>query len=281
MSLFFTSLNSGSNGNCYYVGNHLEAVLIDAGIACKEVEQRMHRLGLSLQLIKGIVVSHEHTDHIKGVEALSIKYQLPVYITASTLKHARLKLPLHLIKYFTSGEQLVIGKLKIDSFCKQHDAIDPCSFIIESNTVRMGIFTDIGSPCANVINQFKLCHAALLETNYDASMLAGGRYPFFLKKRISGDRGHLSNHQALELFLQHRSSFMSHIFLGHLSQHNNNPAIVEDLFREHANGITIVVASRFEETQVYSIGSTKQPDSPLNINLRKKLLPSQLKLVFE
>lgn len=281
MSLFFTSLNSGSNGNCYYAGNTSEAVLIDAGICCKEVEDRLQRLALSIQLIKGIVISHEHTDHIKGVEALAIKYQLPVYITPSTFKNSRLKLPLHLITYFNSGQQITVGELKINTFCKQHDASDPCSFLVEYNNVRIGIFTDIGSPCTNVINQFKLCNAALLEANYDVEMLSAGRYPVFLKKRISGDQGHLSNTQALELFIYNRPSFMSHLFLGHLSQHNNNPAIVEKLFKEQANGVEIIVASRYKETEVYSIHSTKQNDIPVNINQRKKLLSPQLKLIFE
>ena len=120
----------------------------------------------------------------------------------------------------------------------------------------MGVFTDIGKPCENLIHHFKQCHAAFLESNYDVTMLENGRYPYFLKKRISGDKGHLSNKQALELFTMHRPSFMSHLLLSHLSKNNNCPKLVQHLFNEHAAGVKIIVTSRYEETEVYHINDT-------------------------
>ena len=116
MSLFITSLNSGSNGNCYYIGNETEAILVDAGISCSKIEKRMKRLGLSIQKVKAVFVSHEHTDHISGLQVLTKKYQLPVYITRSTLQYGRLRLEKHLITSFTPHESIIIGNLAITAF---------------------------------------------------------------------------------------------------------------------------------------------------------------------
>src|SRR5450631_974468 len=124
MSLFITSLNSGSNGNCYYVGNGREAVLIDAGISCRETEKRMKQLGLSMKNVKAIFVSHEHTDHIKGVSTLANKYSLPVYISGITAKHGP-GLIKHLTKTFTANKPVSVGELSVTAFTKQHDAADP------------------------------------------------------------------------------------------------------------------------------------------------------------
>ncbi|NSL85387.1 MBL fold metallo-hydrolase [Chitinophaga sp. Mgbs1] len=251
MSLQITSLNSGSNGNCYYIGNGQEAVLIDAGISCRETERRMSRLGLTMDKVKAVFISHEHTDHIKGVTVLAKKYRLPVYITSHTLTHGRLTLSN--VLSFTAYQPIQIGSLSVTAFPKQHDAIEPHSFIITDQQISIGVFTDIGVPCEHVIRHFQQCHAAFLEANYDEQMLDKGRYPYFLKNRIRGGKGHLSNRQALEIFTTHRPPFMTHLLLSHLSQDNNDPTLVQSLFDEHANGIRIVVASRHAETPVFEI----------------------------
>src|SRR5687767_13660583 len=129
MSLFIASLNSGSNGNCYYIGNNNEAVLVDVGISCRELEKRMKRLGLHINKIKAIFISHEHSDHISGVEVTSKKHQIPVYITTPTLKNGKLKLNESLVFSFTAYEPVSIGDLVITAFPKLHDAADPFSFI--------------------------------------------------------------------------------------------------------------------------------------------------------
>jgi phosphoribosyl 1,2-cyclic phosphodiesterase len=255
MSLFIASINSGSNGNCYYIGNREEAVLIDIGISCREVEKRMKRLDLSMDLVKAIFISHEHSDHIKGVEVLSRKYQLPVYITTSTLLYSGLKIDPSLTRSFKAYEPVPVQALSIIAFPKFHDASDPHSFIIESKGIKIGVLTDIGSNCAHVIRNFKQCHAAFLETNYDDRMLEEGSYPYYLKKRIRSDKGHLSNDQALELFLKHKPKFMSHVLLSHLSKSNNCPQLAHELFSKHAGTTTVVVASRDEESAVYEIQS--------------------------
>lgn len=272
MSLFISSLNSGSNGNCYYIGNEKEAVLVDVGISCREIEKRMKRLNLSIQKVKAVFISHEHTDHIRGLHSLVKRHKLPVYITTPTLKFGRLYLDYDVTRNFSAHETISVGDLKVTAFPKLHDASDPYSFTISHNNINVGVFTDIGLPCENVINHFKQCHAAFLEANYDDEMLDKGNYPYHLKKRIRGERGHLSNKQALELFKRHRPSFMTHLLLSHLSQNNNSPELVEALFTQHADGVKMIVASRYEETPVYHIAATNDvlrqfTDQPMQMEL--------------
>lgn len=277
MALHFASINSGSNGNCYYIGNEEEAVLIDVGLSCKEIEKRMVRLGLSLQKVKAIFISHEHSDHIKGLAVLSKKYNLPTYITENTLKSSKLTLNTASIFSFTHLETISIGKLKVCAFSKFHDAADPFSFTVEYNDTRVGIFTDIGSVCERLISQFKNCHAAFLEANYDTEMLENGRYPYHLKRRITSGKGHLSNRQALELFLNHKPSYMSHLLLSHLSKDNNDPVLVEKLFKDVAGKTFVTVASRYEESAVYF--TVNQPDINTEYNFDPLLYkPAQLNL---
>ena len=253
MSLFIASLNSGSNGNCYYIGNQEEAILIDAGISCRETERRMKRLELSMKMVKAIFVSHEHADHIYGVSRLSRKYQLPVYITATTRKEGRLILKENLAIPFRAYEPVTIGNLSVTAFPKFHDATDPHSFIVTGDAVNVGVFTDIGQPCEHVIRHFEQCNAAFLESNYDEELLETGSYTVPLKNRIRDGRGHLSNKQALQLFMNHRHECMSHLFLSHLSKNNNSPKIVKQLFSAIAGRTEIIIAPRDTETKLYHI----------------------------
>lgn len=254
MSLFITSLNSGSNGNCYYIGNEHEAVLVDAGISCRETEKRMLRLGLSIHKVKAIFISHEHTDHISGVPVLAKKYNIPVYITPGTLKCLKVNPYEYQIVHFIAYAPVVIGDLTITAFPKFHDAIEPHSFIITCREITVGVFTDIGATCQHLIAHFSKCHAAFLEANYDDEMLDAGGYPYHLKRRIRGGHGHLSNKQALELFVNYKPDFMTHVLLSHLSKNNNSPQLVYELFNSHANGTEVIVASRYEETPIFHIG---------------------------
>jgi len=253
MPLYLASLNSGSNGNCYYLGNDSEAVLIDAGISCRETDRRMARLGLKLPMVKAIFITHEHTDHTRGVEVLSRKHRIPVYITEATRLGGRLMLDPGLVKPFMAGVPVQLGGLSVTPFPKWHDASEPHSFTVSSGGFIAGVFTDIGSECEHVRHHFSKCHAAFLEANYDEEMLENGRYPIYLKRRIRGMEGHLSNHQALDLFTSYHSPGMQLLLLSHLSAENNRPRLVQELFSRHANGIKVVVASRYEETEVFCI----------------------------
>lgn len=272
MSLFVASLNSGSNGNCYYVGNQDQAVLIDGGISCREIEKRMKRLGLSIKHVKAVFVSHEHGDHIHGISTLARKHRLQIYISPGTLQNGNVRINEDRVITLRSHEPFCFGNLKVTAFPKFHDAFDPHSFMVSSDTVNVGIFTDIGVACENVIRYFSQCHAAFLEANYDEAMLENGGYPRALKIRISSDKGHLSNKQAMQLFITHRPPFMTHLFLSHLSKHNNNPKIVKKMFYPVAGHTQIIVASRDKESKLYHVRNvetharvnTTPPSSPLH-----------------
>ena len=260
MSVSIASLNSGSNGNCYYIGDQNDGVFIDAGISCKETEARMLRLGISIRSIKAIFVSHEHTDHIKGIAVISRKYQIPVYMNQTMIYNGCVDVQKDLIRRYDANQPIRIGALEITSFPKHHDACDPHSFIVRSGTVTIGVMTDIGRACEQVIKYFNMCDAVFLEANYDDEMLSKGRYPYYLKNRIRSGRGHLSNKEALDLFLNHRAPSLSHILLSHLSKDNNCPDLVKNLFNEHAGKTQVIIASRFNESQIFRIG--KASDSP-------------------
>lgn len=272
MALFTASLNSGSNGNCYYVASNDTAVLIDAGISCKETEKRMKRLGLSMKKVKAMFITHEHTDHIFGVERLSKKYQLPVYITTDTLLHSKLNIQEQLTRSFDVQAPIQIDDLTIIPFKKIHDAVDAHSFVVAHGDVRVGIFTDIGLPDEHFINHFAQCHAVFLESNYDEYMLENGTYPWPLKNRIRGGQGHLSNKQALQIFLNHRAPYLSHLFLSHLSRQNNHPKKVKDLFEPVAGSTKIIIAPRDKPTPLYQIRAS------VKTNIRIEIESLQLQL---
>ena len=255
MAIYISSLNSGSNANCYYVGNRYEAILVDAGLSCRETERRMKGLGLSMESVKAIFVSHEHSDHITGLAGLSKKFKLPVYITQSTYAGSQIPIASELVHSFDHGKSVSIGALSVIPFRKSHDASDPHSFMITGEGVNVAVITDIGYACKRVIKYFSQCHAAFLESNYCEDMLSNGSYPYHLKKRISSDDGHLSNSQALDLFVNYRSSYLQLLILSHLSKNNNKPSIVDALFAQHAGSTEIFVASRYEASPLFCIES--------------------------
>lgn len=274
MALQIASINSGSNGNCYYVGNSNEAVLIDVGISCREIEKRMKARGLSLDKVKAVFISHEHADHVNGLPVFTKKYQLPVYINQPVLYGCNFTLPPEHVYSFAAGQPVTIGSLTVVPFAKHHDAADPYSFVVEHNDVRVGVMTDIGMVCNRVIDYFSQCHAVFLESNYDEQMLEQGRYPYHLKRRISGGKGHLSNTEALQLFLQHKAPYLNHLVLSHLSSNNNHPDIVHKLFTDNANGVQITVASRYSASAVFDVTAEGVP-ATTNVPVFK---PEQLQL---
>ncbi len=273
MALQITSLNSGSNGNCYYIGNNTEAVLVDAGLSCRETEKRIQLLGLDIKKVKAIFISHEHTDHICGLPVISKKYLLPVYITEETYAKSGQQLLPSSLHWLKAQQSISIGNLAITAFPKQHDAADAHSFIICCNGITVGVFTDIGEACSNVTHYFSQCHAAFLESNYDEEMLEKGSYPVYLKNRIRGSHGHLSNRQALQIFTAHRAPFMSHLLLSHLSKDNNDPLLAKQLFETHALQTKIIVASRYQATEVFLIEENYKTE-----NLKIKFNSVQLAL---
>lgn len=255
MSLKIASINSGSNGNCYYVGNENEGVFIDAGISCRETERRMQRMGLDPGIVKAIFITHEHTDHTHGAEVISRKHSIPVYITQGTHQNSRLSINPELLRYFSSHESIPVGDLTVKAFPKRHDANDPHSFVVSGGGVSVGVMTDIGSACEHVVRHFRQCQAVFLEANYDELMLEKGNYPIHLKRRIKGEYGHLSNRQALQIFQSFKAPNLTHLILSHLSENNNHPDIVEELFSKYAGTVEIAIASRFGEVGSFWVSS--------------------------
>ena len=256
-TLYIAALASGSNGNCYYVGNGTDAVLIDAGLGYRALMQRFSQCGLKPGLVRAIFISHEHTDHISGLQPLVTRHHLPVYATPGTWGSGRLR-SLAATKFPLFHHQPVqVGSLSILPFLKHHDAAEPCSFVVQQGSCTVGIFTDIGRACPSFIHHFSQCQAAFLESNYCPDMLRQGRYPYFLKQRISGGRGHLSNHDALQLFQHHRHQHLSHLLLSHLSGQNNCPDLVASTFAPHSSGCQVVVCSRQQATGAFSISAAR------------------------
>ena len=246
------AIASGSNGNCYYIGNEKEAVLIDAGLSMKQILLRMKERNLNPLKIKALFISHEHSDHISGARVLGKRMRIPVYMTAKTwfgaYKNQRPDVP----KFFEAGDSVIIGSFQVHSFTKNHDASDPCSFRVQYNNKNVGVFTDIGEPCENVISHFKQCQCVFLETNYDESMLWNGGYPWFLKKRIASGNGHLSNDQAFHLIDNHAGEDLHCVFLSHLSKENNKPEIALNTMLPLSTKYNIRLTSRYDAGEVYS-----------------------------
>jgi phosphoribosyl 1,2-cyclic phosphodiesterase len=262
MGLRIASLNSGSNGNCYYIADDSAAILVDVGLPCRHIEKRLQVLSLRVSDIKGIWITHEHGDHVKGLEVFSKKHQIPVYLTAGTLRSLREQPQTHLQRVIPSNHTYRLGTLEISSFLKYHDAAEPTSIIVRSAGLQVGVFTDLGQVCPSLKEHFSNCHAAFLESNFDHVMLERGPYPWHLKQRIRGGHGHLSNNEALQLFANHRAPYMTHLMLAHLSRENNDPRLVQQLFESVATNVCVSVASRDGVSPLWHITGSFEPVTP-------------------
>ncbi|TAJ05771.1 MBL fold metallo-hydrolase [Marinilabiliaceae bacterium JC017] len=248
------ALASGSNGNCYYIGNKDEAILIDAGISRRQVLKRMKLVGLDINKVKAVFISHEHSDHMKGVRVLSNLHQVAAYFTRETKNKCRRDHLPDKVNFFNPGEVVHIGGIAIHSFSKQHDAVDPCSFRVEVNDLQIGVMTDIGAPCDNVRQHLAMCDAVFLESNYDERLLMEGPYPYYLKQRVASEKGHLSNDQAVELIRSTANGKLKTIFLSHISGDNNRPDIALKAFEPVADKYEVIATSRLAPSEVYRMG---------------------------
>ena len=249
------SIASGSNGNCYYLGNDDDAILVDVGISARQIVERMTRLGLSLSKLRGVFISHEHSDHVRGIDVFCRKHSVPVFITEKTYVSYGRVINDTLLNFFLPGKQVRIGNIRVTPFLKSHDAVEPCSFSVSSGNKNVAVMTDIGLECENVIAHIKNADAVFLESNYDDQMLKTGFYPAYLKKRIASDIGHLSNTQAAGLTMKHASTRLKHIFLSHLSANNNTPELALGTFRhfiEQRSDLTldVMLTSREKESRL-------------------------------
>ncbi len=217
-------LASGSKGNSIHISDGYTSILLDAGLSGVEIERRLKRAGYCPEQISAIVVSHEHSDHIKGVGILSRRYKLPVYISGETRKCSQDilgNLPETVL--FQCGNTFRINTLTIRPFSLSHDAADPAGFIFSNGNIKIGIATDLGIATSMVKSHLKDCQALILEANHDPDMLINGPYPWPLKQRVKGKTGHLSNTDSGVLVKELHHEKLTHVILAHLSETNNTP----------------------------------------------------------
>lgn len=224
-----SALASGSSGNCFYVEHEDNAILIDAGISSKQIVEKLANLKRTADRIKAIFITHEHSDHIRGADVFARAFRIPIYATKKTAKNCFLCSDDKLIHSIKNNGTVKIGGMLVEAFSKPHKCADPVSYNIMNNK-KISIMTDIGFASQNIIDNVSDSDFLCIESNHDLMMLEHGPYPYFLKKWIKSDEGHLSNNQASLCVLEHAPSKLRHIILSHLSKTNNTPDLALDSF---------------------------------------------------
>ncbi len=260
----FTSIASGSSGNCTYIGSDNTHILIDAGVSKKRIEEGLNQLGVTLSDLSAIFVTHEHVDHIAALHTILKKYDIPIYATNGTITGIRNSdkkcemvdsrfIPVQVDK------EVAVGDMIINPMTISHDALEPCGYRIFCGDKKIGVATDLGCYTDYTVESLKNCDALLLEANHDVRMLQTGPYPYQLKRRILGDTGHLSNEKSGELLCKLLNDKIQGIFLGHLSKENNLPELAYETVRVEiemgdnpysANDFPLMVARRAELSPV-------------------------------
>lgn len=230
------SIASSSSGNCIYIGTDKTHLLLDAGISGKKVEQGLKKLGIGLSQINGMLITHEHSDHIKGLGVLERKYPLPMYMTGGTMEAIKSMSQIGFIPWeqrhtVRGGAAFEIGDIRIVPIVVSHDAAEPVAYRFEADGRRLAVITDLGHYNEEIVRSLDGLHAILLEANYDYGMLQTGSYPYPLKQRIHGLKGHLSNEDAGRLVYEIWNSELHHVLLGHLSKENNMPLLAYETVR--------------------------------------------------
>jgi len=230
--LRFLSLGSGSSGNCYFFGNALQGILIDAGIGSRTIRKELKLIGMDFSQILGIFITHDHHDHIKSVGTLGEKFHIPVYATVKThngMDHSYgMTQKLNTSRrYLENNEEIEIGDFRIVSFPVSHDGTDNSGFFIRYKDHGILVATDLGLVNDSLRKYIVESNIAIVESNYDQEMLRTGRYPYYLKERILSDTGHLSNHDAGQFLSEHWHPKLKHIYLCHLSNDNNHPELAK------------------------------------------------------
>lgn len=261
------SIASGSSGNCIYVGSEATHLLVDVGISGKRTEAGLNSLGITAGDLDGILVTHEHADHINGLGVISRKYGVPIYATAGTIDAIRNtsgigKIDSSLFHEVNEDEKFTIKDLTVNPMKISHDAAQPVAYRIAYGNKKVGICTDLGIYNDYTVECLKGLDAVLLEANHDVNMLQVGPYPYQLKQRILGERGHLSNENSGRLLGRILHDKLKYIILGHLSKENNLPELAYEAVRMeitmgdnpyNANDFPIMVASRSEVSSVVNI----------------------------
>lgn len=260
----FCSLYSGSSGNCLYVGTEKTKILIDAGLSGRKIEYGLKEKNINPNDINGIVITHEHSDHIKGVGVLSRRYDIPIFSNSSTWKamyNSLGNIEDKNIKVFGRYKSFEIGDIAVKPFPIPHDAVEPCGYSFTNSRKKITIATDIGYVTKDIKKNINGSDLLLIESNHDVEMLKVGPYPYELKRRVLSDTGHLSNEGAGKAILDILGSRIKNILLGHLSNTNNYPCLayetVSSVLKMEGASInkdfTLDIATRDKTTKIYNI----------------------------
>lgn len=230
------SIASGSSGNCIYVGNDNGHILIDAGVSGKRIEEGLNSIGLKTAEMQGILVTHEHIDHVKGLGVLARKYGIPVYATKGTIEAVKKmssvgKIDESLFQPIESEQEICIGDMSIESIPVSHDAAEPVAYKVRHGEKTAAVMTDLGFYDTRIVQKLQNIDALLLEANHDVRMLEMGSYPYPLKQRILGKKGHLSNENCGRLLSEILHDNFKAVVLGHLSKENNYPQLAYETVR--------------------------------------------------
>ncbi|MCB6181987.1 MBL fold metallo-hydrolase [Leeia sp. TBRC 13508] len=228
----FCSLGSGSEGNSLVIQSHDQYIMIDCGFGWKEMQARLESKQIPPASILGIFITHEHADHISGVDKLANRYHIPVFASFGTFNGApRISEKLLRMQPFDSHEAspIQIGPFSVEPFTVPHDAKEPTQYVVQSGHLRLGILTDVGCSTPNIIERLNQLDGLVLEFNHDEDMLIHSKYPPSLKHRIGGKFGHLSNQQAIHLLRKLDTSELQILVAAHLSKENNQPMLVKAL----------------------------------------------------
>jgi len=234
VALRFASLGSGSSGNGLVVESGRTRVMMDCGFTIADTRERLERLGLSPSDLAGIVVTHEHDDHIGGVAAFSKRHAIPVYLTRGTGMSLPEEFPAVLVRYIDPHSSFEVDALLVDPIPVPHDAREPVQYTFSDGATRVGVVTDLGCITQHVVDRLSGCEALVVECNHDLDMLMTGPYPVSLKQRVSGRFGHLSNADAGHLVACLDRSRMRHLIAAHLSQQNNRPELARQALAKAA-----------------------------------------------
>lgn len=239
------SVGSGSKGNATLVASKSTTLLIDCGFPAREMLARLASLDVAVDAIDAVLVTHEHADHIGGVSSIAKAANAPIYATHGTLASGKLAGSRSTIE-IESDSQFSVGDIEITAVTVPHDAREPIQFVFQSDSHRVGVLTDLGSVSPHVLRAYMGCDLLLLEFNHDLEMLRRGPYPAALKRRISGDYGHLNNNQAMEMLRAMAGSLPRVIIAGHISEQNNSVDTVSALLAPicEDNSIHAVCASQ-------------------------------------
>ena len=259
----FCSLYSGSSGNCLFIETENTKLLIDAGVSLKKIEEGLDKVNVEPSSLNGILVTHEHSDHIKSLGNLSKKFDIPVFANQKTfdaMPKQTEKIMCNNINCINTNEKFEINDLTFKPFSIPHDAANPVGYTIFGDNKQLSVATDIGNMSLDILNTIEGSSFLMLESNYDPEVLKCCSYPFHLKQRISGNKGHLPNYMAGKTIAYLLNTGLSQVILGHLSKESNFPelaykTVVDELIKKDfdENSLSLTVASRTEPSKLFKI----------------------------